>query len=253
MKILKCDDWLNLPFPMTPFAEKLENVKIEREKTQVMARKSELWVRLWTITVDCSYVREILRRLDGDFFDSLECNRKMRQVVKGSKIKSEELPPANYITLTNIDITSLVLFLHILMDDVARFMQFLLKTSGKSPKFNSFTDLKKTVSKFEGNKLEQLIQIIDHAYDVWYEELDILRDKPIVHFRRIPLNLCIEGDEIGVRLQYRENKKTEEKFISNLKVDCLCNHAYRFLVDLNGYLCENFDHLPLEISEKIIS
>jgi hypothetical protein len=252
MKILKCDIWLSSPFPLAPFTEKLGSVKIEQEKTQVWAKKSELWVRLWAVTVDYSHVREILRRIDEDFFDSLECLRKLGQDVKGIRVKSDELLPANYIQLTNIDVTSLVLFIKFLMDDIARFMRLLLKPSERcSPKFKNFTIFKKTILNFEGNKLEKLKQIIEDAYDTWFEEIDIIRNKPIVHFRRVPLNLCLEGNEIGVRLQYRANNKTEEKFISNLQVDYLCNHAYRFLIDLNEYLCSNFEHLPLEISEKI--
>ena len=246
MKVLKCEPCLGLSFPLTTFLKKLENIKTAEGKRHILVL-TKFRVRLWTIIIDYNYVSEILRRIDNDLYNDLEYMKKLRLVDSGIRVKADELPPAN-LYLTNIDIMSLIIFLNFMMDDIARFLHFLFK-GNCVPETKSFAFLKKSVSKFEGNKLEKLIEIIRNT--AWYDELIILRDKPIVHHRHLPgPGIGVTGNEIGIHLHHIQDNKIVEKFLSNLEINQLSSNVSRFLVDLNAYLCNNFNCLPLEVSKK---
>jgi len=156
------------------------------------------------------------------------------------------MPPSNPF-LTNIDIVSLIVFVNILMDDITRFLRFLFRGES-TPKTKNFDKLKETMNNLEGQKLEELNRIIQNTD--WYQELKDLRDKPIVHRGHKDSGIGIHGNRIGIYLRYIQDRKIRETFISNLEIDRICENVYRFLKDLNEFLCKNFDYLPLEIRER---
>lgn len=244
MKILKCInqsiDWLG-SYPLNPFEDKLEELKTVNEKRRILIL-TRFRFSLWTIHITYTWIGFILERIDNDLYNHLEFNKKLHLVDKEIKITADELPPSNP-HLTKIDIISLTIFLNILMDDVTHFLYYIF--IGESiPETNSFADLKKTVSNFEGNELEELNRIIQNT--AWYRELKDLRDKPIVHHGLRNSAIGIKGNEIGIYLHYAQN----QKFMSNREIDLIADNVRFFLIDLNEYLCKNFDYLPLNGKKK---
>lgn len=244
MKILKSESWWS-SFPLNPFKGKIEKIKIVDGKRRILIL-GKFHVSLWTIMNTYVWIREVLRRTDDNFSNDLEFHKKTDLASQGIRVKADELPPSNLL-LTCIDVVSLVVFLNFLMDDVARFLHFLF-IGNSVPKTNNFEQLKKSISSFKGTKITKLIDIIQNT--PWYDELKILRDKPIVHHRNLTSGIGLIGNEIGIHLQYVQNQKILGKFISNLEIDRFSNNVYHFLIDLNEYLCDNFDYLPLEVQKK---
>jgi len=244
-KILEFEHWIG-SFPLNPFFQKLNESNSAEGKRRVLIL-TKFRVSLFTILITYTWIGFILKRIDNDLYNDSEFLKKLQLASQGAKVTADELPPSN-VHLTNIDITSLIIFLNILMDDVTRFLKFLFK--GKStPQTKSFDKLKKTINNFEGQKLEELNRIIQDTD--WYKELKDLRDKPIVHKGDKDSAIGRHGKRIGVYLRYVEERKIREKFISNLEIDMICENVYRFLKELNEFLCKNFDLLPLEVIKRI--
>jgi hypothetical protein len=77
-----------------------------------------------------------------------------------------------------------------------------------------------------------------------------MRDWSIVHRGEKDSAIGLRCTRIGIHLRYKKEQKTTEKFISSREIDVICENVYRFLKDLNEFLCKNFDYLPLEIRER---
>jgi hypothetical protein len=243
-KILKCKLWID-SFPLNPFSKKLDELKSAEGNRRVLIL-TKFRISFFTILNTYTWIRFILKRIDDDLYNDLESHKKLQLVSKGVRVIVDEMPPSNTI-LTNIDIASLIVFLNILMDDIARFLRFLF--AGEStPKTRSFDKLKKTMNNLEGQKLEELNRIIQDTD--WYQELKDLRDNPIVHKGHKGSGIRISGERIGVYLRYIQDQNTRETFMSNLEIDRICENVYGFLESLNEFLCRNFDCLPLEVKKK---
>lgn len=243
-KILKFKPWLN-SFPLNSFKNKIDKLKSAEGKRRILIL-TNFRISLHTILITYTWIRSILKRIDNDLYNDLELLKKLQLVSQGVRVTADELPPFN-VHLTNIDITSLIIFLNILMDDVTRFLKFLFIGESR-PKTKNFDKLKKTMNNFEGEKLEELNIIIQNID--WYKELKDLRDKPIVHKGERASGIGRDGNRIGIYLRYIQARKIREKFISNLEIDIICENVYHFLNDLNEFLCKNFDYLPLEVIKK---
>lgn len=245
MKILKLKPWLGA-FPLGPFFERLNELKSAEGKRRILVLV-KFRSSFWTILTTYTWIGFILKRIDNDLYNDLEHQKKLRMVSQGVRVTVHELPPSN-ISLTNIDIVSFIIFINILMDDVTRFLNYLFIGEAK-PKTQNFDKLKKTLKDYEGYKLDEL-NIIVQDID-WFDELKVLRDKPIIHQGGKESSLGTNGGNIiGIYLRHTQNRKIIEKFMSNLEIDIIGDNVYRFLKDLNGFLCKNFDYLPLEIHRK---
>lgn len=243
-KILKCKPWIG-SFPLGLFLEKLNELKTAEGKRGILIL-TKFRVSLFTILITYTWIGFILKRIDNDLYNDLEFHKKLRLASQGVRVTADELSPSNP-HLTNIDIVSLIVFLNILMDDIARFLKFLFR-SESTPKTKNFDKLKKTMNNLEGQKLEELNRIIQNTD--WYQELKELRDKPIVHKGQKDSGIGIQGERIGIYLRYIQDRKIRETFISNLEIDRICENVYDFLKSLNEFLCRNFDYLPLEATKK---
>jgi len=203
-------------------------------------------VSLFTVLTTYRWIGFILKRIDNDLYNDLESHKKFELLSEGVRATADEMPTFNPF-LTNIDIISLIVFVNILMDDIARFLRFLFRGES-TPKTKNFDKLKKTMNNLEGQKLEELNRIIQNTD--WYQELKDLRDNPIVHRGDRDSGIGIYGERIGISLRHIKDRKIRETFMSNLEIDKICENVYRFLKDLNEFLCKNFDYLPLEVPRK---
>ena len=244
MKILKIKPWLGA-FPLSPFFKKINELKSAEGKRRIFILV-KFRSSFWTILTTYTWIGFILKRIDNDLYNDLEHQKKIRIASQGVRVTVDELPPSN-ISLTNIDIVSFIIFINILMDDIARFLKFIF-IGNSIPKTKNFDKLKKDINNFEDHNLEELNKIIQNTD--WYIELKDLRDKPIIHQGGKESSLGTQGDIIGIYLRYTQNRKIREKFMSNLEVDIICDNIYNFLKDLNEFLCENFDYLPLEVHTR---
>ncbi len=245
-KILNCPSWLG-SFPLNPFLKKLDELKSAEGKRRILIL-TKFRISLNTILITYTMIKYIIQRIDIDLSNDLDFLKKLDLVGQGVEVTADELPPSNS-HLTHIDITSFIIFLNILMDDVTHFLQFLLRPiDEQTPQTKDFHKLKKTVSNFEGQKLEELSRIIQNTE--WYEELKELRDKHIIHKGEKNSGIGRNGNNIGIYLRYRQKRKITEKYISNLEIDKYCENTNNFLKDLNEFLCKNFDYLPIEVTRK---
>jgi len=142
MNILKSGSWIS-SFPLKPFLEKLHALKSAKGERRILIL-TRFRVSIYTILTTYTWIGFIQNRIDNDMYNNLEFIKKLDLVRQGVRVTVDELPPSN-AHLTHIDITSLIIFLNILMDDVTRFLKFLFK-GGFIPKTKSFDKFKKTIN-----------------------------------------------------------------------------------------------------------
>ena len=140
-KILKFKPWIGA-FPLSPFLNKLDELKSAEGNRRILILM-KFRVSLFTILNTYTWIGFILKRIDNDLYNDLESHKKFQLVSKGVRVTADEMPPSNPF-LTNIDIVSLIVFVNILMDDIARFLRFLFRGES-TPKTKNFDKLKKTM------------------------------------------------------------------------------------------------------------
>lgn len=227
---------------MSSFREKLYEMKSAEDRKRILMR-TDFRVSFNTVLVTYIWIGHILKRIDNELSNDLAFLETLRLVERGVHVTVNDLPPSDP-NLTNIDIMSLIIFSNILMDDIARFLNFLFWGESK-PKTKNFDVLKKTIGNFDGCGLEKLKQIIQNTS--WYEQLKELRDKPIVHKGKKDISIGGKGQTIGIWLRYIRDGKIKEWFYANTDIDKLCGNMLRFLTDLNTFLCQNFESLPIKV------
>jgi hypothetical protein len=243
MRVLKCEFWLR-SFPLGPFLARIIELETARGKRSVLILP-DFRVSLFSIRTIFIWISHILTRIDNDLDNALTFHKKTESADEGIPI--DELLPLMNPSMTNIDVISLIIFLNILMDHVARFLKFLFR-SESTPKTKSFYDLKKSLKDFKSPRLLELNKIIQDTD--WFQNLKNLRDHPIIHRGEKHSQIGIHKERIGIHLRYVENRMVKNVFLSNLEIDKICKNIYHFLEDLNEYLCTNFDYLPLEVVKK---
>lgn len=231
-KIVDYDSWRG-KWPLRLFWEKLGALDFkDLESTRRVLMKTKFRVSYNTILTIYTWIGCILERLDSEMSIWLEPELKNRLRVNPH--------------LINLDIISLILFCSILMESIPRFLGSLL-SSRRRPKTGSFANFKKTIKDYEGVGLEELKKVIENT--TWFEELKELRDKPIAHRGHHYAQIGTIGERVGIWLLYIKNGKLKEKFYSNLEINELCQKIHHFLEDLNKFLCDNFDLLPIRITK----
>ena len=247
MKILNHHPWFGT-YPLKPFFIKIWELGLSKGNSRFIS-KQELRISLSTVNVTYTWITNILMRIDNELNNHLEFSKIIGLLPESVPVSIDNLPPDS-ATLANLDINSLVIFLHILMDDISRFMEYLFVENNiaKQGKFLSF---KKSIDTCEGDKIEELNEIVQRTK--WYGELNDLRRLPAVHMGVRIGGIEVRGENVGVYFRHYKGKKGKKrklksKYISNLEIDDLCDNVHSFLEELNEFLCVNLDHLPLCIN-----
>jgi len=243
MKILKSQIWLGNN-PLSKFHKKLDELKHAEGKRRFLIL-AKFRVSLYTIYTTITWIGYIQKRLDDDFFNGLEWNKVLERASK-EKVSADKLPPFN-AHLLNVDIHTLIIFLNILLDDIVKFLNYLL-SGRKKPRIKGFYQFKHDLDYFQGEKFNRLKEIISETD--WYKELKDLRDDPIVHKGISSSGIIYKENTICVQLLHLQDGKINERIFTNEDVNFYLDSVYNFLVELNDYLCEQFDSLPIEIKKK---
>lgn len=244
MKILNHSPWFGT-FPFKRFRTKIWGLKVSEGKSRFISGHHAR-ISLNTVLVTYSWISDILERIDNSMNNHFIFSRKLDSVKRGEHVSVKELPPSGHFL--NLDINSLIIFLHILLDDVSRFKEYLF-VENRILQYDKFLRLKKSLKKCNGDKIKELSVIFQKTE--WYKKLNDLRRQPVVHTGVRMGQIMTSGENIGVYLmQFKGKKKRiDSVLISNLEIDEMCDNIHSFLEELNEFLCVNFDYLPFNIKE----
>ncbi len=246
MRVLNHSPWIGT-FPLNPFHEKIYEKK-SPEKEQNLPITPFLRIAFSTVLLSYTLTTRIIERIDNDMANFIEFRKIFQLVRSGVSVSYNEMP-LDSAHLMNLDIHSLIIFLDILLDDTSRFLEYLFIES-HFLNFGSFLQLKNSLKSYGGERVEELSEIFKRTD--WYEELNKLRNKPVVHTGVKGGGVGTEGDQVGIYLRTRtkKNKISEAKFMSNVEIDRVCDNVHSFLNELNSFLCQNFESLPLKVRKK---
>lgn len=225
--------------PLNQFFEKMN--ELEPEKVRGTNRWYFVTPKFRGLYFDISsmfnLIGQILRRLNRDFLN-----------IRKPKPKPKKWTPSDpedelflVFSLATIDFNSLIVFLGILLEKVARLLRCI--SMGDRPGL-SFTDWRKDIinSKFlVPSDLEQLMKNTP-----WYNKFDTLRNKFIIH-HGYHIGGIINNTAFSLSSHYKDRKTTYD--ISDIQK--LCNEIYLFFENLNEFLCDNFDSYPIRIRKVI--
>jgi hypothetical protein len=181
-------------------------------------------------------------------YHSLDSNIKK---LTDEEIKELDKGPS-YISLLCLDISTLIIFVRIFMDKLARLSSLLISAKGvKAKNFNSF---KRSLSKLKRKEIEAFARLIEEN-TMWLGALRNLRDDFVVHHPGAGGALVFFDSEAHVTLT-TSKKITEEpkrilldseaKDISMEEINNWLSNLKRLLFNLNAFLTENLEKLPFE-------
>ena len=233
--------------PLSPFNTKIHQFEVVDERQKDLKNRYLLYSQI-TVSTTYKWIVKILERIDVNLSDVRPLIKMFARGRQGYRINHDELPPVD-VSSINLDINSLIIFLDILLDDTSRFLEYLFKKP-HFLEFGSFKDLKYSMNKCGGERVEELNKIIQRTD--WYHELNRLRNQPVVHIGARNPMIESRGDNVGIYLRTRTSKYkiSAGKFMSNLEIDELCDNVHSFLTELNDFLCKNFEYLPMEARKK---
>ena len=184
-------------------------------------------------------IGQIMRRLNRDIINL----RKPTPKKWSSSDPEDDL--FNALSLAKLDFTSLITFLSILLEKVARLLHNI--TMGTSPSSTSFSDWRKKVK--NGNYLmpTDLKELIINAN--WYDELDKLRNRYTIHWGYSIGGIVKNIPSIYIQLLSHYKEDVEILYDVN-DINKLCNDILNFFTDFNNFLCNNFDLFPIRITKS---
>ena len=237
-KILKSTPWRgNSPL------DKLNSVFYFTTNPCVKFQKFRLTFE--AIKTPYQWISLVLERMDSDLYSSLDLLNGNHGASKGENVDHYELL-LNKSLETNVDIITLMLFITILMDELARLIKFSI-IGTRRPETNNFQSLKETLPNFKGKHISEFNNIIQDTD--WYSNLEDLRDYSISQSDKENI-LINEGEEIGVVLRFMVDGKSNKKFITNSIIDEYSEQAYNFLEKISIFLETNVEDLPLRTIEN---
>jgi len=224
--------------PLNQFFEKMNELEPEK------VRGTNRWYFVtpkfrglyFDITSMFILIGQILRRLNRDF---LNIRKPIPKKWTPSDLEDERF---FLISLATIDFNSLIVFIGILLEKVARLLRCI--SVGDRPGPLSFTDWRKDISNGKFLVPSDLEQLMENT--LWYNKFDTLRNKFIIH-HGYHIGGIINKTAFSLSSHYRDRKTTYD--ISDIQK--LCNDIYHFFENLNKFLCDNFDSYPIRITKSV--
>ena len=230
--VLNWTKWFNKS-PFRPFINKIEELDVEK------VRDTDRWFlvtagfhtsQLGDLTMMYRLIGQISRRLNRDFITILNEDHTPK--------KEPEDVYFNSLFHVNVDFTSLIVFLGILVEKAARLSHSI--TVGNRPWKLSFRDWKDKIVKGSLIAPEDFKELFINTR--WYETLDMLRNEYTIHH-----NISIGGVVNKTKFQFISNLDERQKIYDIKEMENLSDDILTYFKDYNDFLCNNFDLLPIQI------
>lgn len=234
-KILDWETWFTST-PLSPFIEKLDTLDPEKVKgTNRWKYVTPIYRFLvWDIITMFRWIGQTLRRLNRDFHNVINDDHRPK--------KEPEDNYFNVLFLVNIDFNTLIGFLGILLEKVARLLYN--STEGNRPysiRFSKWRDDMVNGKYLVPNDLEELMR-----KTLWYSKFEKLRNKYTIHY-----GYSIGGIVDNTKIQLLSHNEEDKEILYNIDdMQELCYDVISFFEELNKFLCENFDSLPIKIKKN---
>jgi hypothetical protein len=203
------------------------------------------------------YLAMIAERIneDGAKFNLIE--EIYQHVNSNKKLTDSEIEELDkgpfYVSLFCLDMSSLIIFLRIFMDKLARFLGLLMAMRGIKTK--SFAVFKGSLKELKGKEIEAFVRVIEEN-TTWFDELKDLRDDYVVHHPGSATALLLADGKAYVTLTTSKRTKepkhvlmnSEAKDIPIEEIDSLLSNLKKLLSNLSAFLAENLEKLPFKVA-----
>jgi len=154
-----------------------------------------------------------------------------------------------------LDIRSLLIFLVIFMDKLARFLNLIIDNKGKNLRNRSFTSFNEDLAKLRGKEIEEFGQLINDS-TAWFEKVRVLRNVFVVHHPGASGAMTFGNGKAYAALTTRKKINRDPKYIimDSQATDVPIEELHRILLELkkllkvlDEYLCSRINILPIEV------
>lgn len=157
-----------------------------------------------------------------------------------------------------LDIKSLLIFIVVFMDKLARFLSLIVDKKGKNLKNRSFKSFASDLTTLTGKKIEEFKRLISENTK-WFRKVKDWRDDFVVHHPGASGAMIYGNDVPYAALTTRKKISGEPKmiimgsqatYIPIEELDKILLQLKRLLIVLEEYLSGNINILPIEVNEE---
>lgn len=154
-----------------------------------------------------------------------------------------------------LDIRSLLIFIVVFMDKLARFLSLIIDKKGKNLKNRSFKSFKADLGKLTGKEIEEFGRLISNNTK-WFKEVKDWRDDFVVHHPGASGAMISRNGKPYAALTTRKKISGESKYIIMdsqamdipiEELDKILLQLKKLLKVLHEYLCTHINILPIEV------
>lgn len=159
-----------------------------------------------------------------------------------------------------LDVRSLLIFINVFMDKLARFLALFITKNGEQISQRSFYSFQDVLAKLEGDEIRNFSQLVND-YTRWFKDVKKWRDQFVIHDPGAGGAIVFKDGRAYAALTRREGGEGEPKYIimdsraEDIPVDRIDEILYQlkeFLKVLDEYLCSHINTLPIEGEAKQI-
>ena len=217
--------------------------------------------KLWLYNKDLRHIFSdialIVSRInrDGSRFNRREEIFHISHSRKLTVSESEELENLNLIVdYFLLDVRSLLIFIMIFMDKLARFLSQIITKNGDQMKHRSFRSFKNELMKLKGGEIQKFAQLIANNTG-WFKDVKDWRDDFVVHDPGAGGAIVFKDGKAYAALTRREGRDREPKYlimdsraedIPTDGIDEILHQLKELLKIFDEYLCSHINILPLK-------
>ena len=194
----------------------------------------------------------------GLYFDILTMFRLIGQIMRrlnrdivnlGKPMPKKWLPSDpeddlfNVLSLVKVDFASLIIFLGILLEKVARLLHNI--SVGNRPYEIRFSKWRDEIRNGKYVVPDDLKELMENT--PWYDEFHKLRNKYTVHWGYSVGGIVKFISSISLQLLSHYKKDAEIIYEVN-DINKLCKDILNFFTEFNDFLCDNFHLFPIRIT-----
>jgi len=154
-----------------------------------------------------------------------------------------------------LDVRSLLIFIVVFMDKLARFLSLIIDKEGQNLKNRSFKSFKADLAKLRGKEIEEFGQLIS-GNTKWFKKVKDWRDDFVVHHPGASGAMIFRNGKPYAALTTRKKISRDPKYIimnsqakdiSMDEIDKILLQLRKLLIVLDEYLCSHINILPIEV------